>query len=349
MKKTMVVFLFLVFLLPSVAHGAEKKEVVVCGWGGAFERVLREAWYDPFEKETGIKVISAASPSISKVKAMVMTKNVEWDIVLIAGGIMMPLLKQGLLEKIDYPGLDPKILGELYPECKNPFGVGTFYFSVIMGYSTEAFPGDSYPKNWAEFWNVKKFPGPRVLQSMAIDGAGWEFALLADGVPMAKIYDNPDMDRAFRKLKEIKPNVVKWWTQAQEAPQLLVDKEAVAVCAYNGRLQDVKEKGARVGYHWNQGKLYLEYMCVPKGAPNFKNALKLMSFQARADRQAEAWKKFAYGPVNKKSFEMLPAERARILPSFPANMQKQFFINDQWYGENAEKAIERWNKWILEK
>ena len=100
---------------------------------------------------------------------------------------------------------------------------------------------------------------------MQDDGSGWEFALLADGVPLDKVYNRPDMDRAFKKYKEIKPHIAKFWTQATETGQMLVDKEIVVGSGYNGRIQDLKEQGAPVDYHWNQGRLYLEYILCPRG------------------------------------------------------------------------------------
>ena len=81
MKRVVVGLLILVLGFPAVVVAAEKKkEVVICAWGGRLEKAMREAWFDPFEKETGIKVISTASPSVSKVKAMVQSGNVEWDL-----------------------------------------------------------------------------------------------------------------------------------------------------------------------------------------------------------------------------------------------------------------------------
>jgi putative spermidine/putrescine transport system substrate-binding protein len=350
MKKVpFLVFLMIAVALPSGVVAKDKGELVISSWGGIFEKAQRKAHFDPFEKETGIKVIAVTQPSISKVKAMVESGNVEWDIVYIAGGIFMPLLKQGLLEKIDYSYFDQTTLDQLYEEAKRPFAVGSFYFSVVMAYSTETFPGDSYPKSWAEFWDVKKFPGPRTLTDMSTDGGGWEFALLADGVPKDKLYDNPDIERAFKKLTEIKPHVAKWWRQGQQPPQMLIDKEIVAGSAYNGRIERVKQQGAPVAYHWNGGKLYLEYVCIPKGAPNYENAMKFIAWHTRADKQAAFARAYTNGPVNAKAFDELPDDIKRRAPSYPPNKEKQFFINQDWFADNAERVVERWNKWILEK
>jgi putative spermidine/putrescine transport system substrate-binding protein len=51
---------------------------------------------------------------------------------------------------------------------------------------------------------VRRFPGPRSLRNHPVDNL--EFALLADGAAMDKLYPI-DMDRAFRKLDEIRQHV----------------------------------------------------------------------------------------------------------------------------------------------
>ena len=349
MKKLVLFVLTLTLVLPSAAFTADKGELVICSWGGAFEKAQRAALFDPFEKETGIKIIVTTSPILSRVKAMVISGNVEWDIVFIAGGIFMPLLKHKLLEKIDYSYIDPKVMDEIYPEAKREYAVGSFYFSVVNAYNTKAFPGDSYPKNWTDFWNVKKFPGLRCLTDMSTDGGGWEFALLAEGVPKDKIYENFDMERVFNKLSEIKPDVLKWWKQGAVTPQLLVDGEISAGSAYNGRVYRLKKSGAPVDFHWNGGKLYLEYACIPKGAKNYENAMKFIAWHLQARPQANMTIEYSNGPVNKNSFQYIPKEMYADLPSYPDNKEKQFFINEEWFTDNAEKVIERWNKWILEK
>ncbi|MBW2058429.1 MAG: ABC transporter substrate-binding protein [Deltaproteobacteria bacterium] len=345
-----VVLLAAALVLPPAAIAGESKELVIASWGGAFQKAQREAYFDPFEKATGIKVIDVSPPKASKVKAMVQSGNVEWDVVVAAGGIFMPCLKQGLVEKIDYKYFDKETLEGLYPEAKKPHAVGTFYFSYVMAYSTEVYSKAHHPRNWAEFWDVKKFPGPRTLHDLSTAGVGgWEFALLADGFPKDQIYVNPDLDRAFKKLTEIKPYVVKWWRQGAEPGQLFMDKEVVLGSAYNGRVQRLKEQGGPVDYIWNEGVICLEYFFIPKGAPNYENALKFIAFASKPGRQAHFSKLFAYGPVNKDAFKLLTEERAHVLPSYPENKEKQVLLRDEWCPDNTPKVIERWNTWILEK
>src|SRR5262249_38626942 len=60
---------------------AQARELVVCSWGGAYQEAQRKTMFQPFEKETGIKVVEASPTDYGKLKAMVQSNNIEWDVV----------------------------------------------------------------------------------------------------------------------------------------------------------------------------------------------------------------------------------------------------------------------------
>ena len=75
---------------------------------------------------------------------------------------------------------------------------------------------------------------------------------MADGVPKEKTYKvlatDEGVDRAFRKIAEIKPHVVKWWTAGAEPIQLLADGEVVMSQAWSGRsFSALQDKACRSG------------------------------------------------------------------------------------------------------
>jgi putative spermidine/putrescine transport system substrate-binding protein len=196
--------------------------------------------------------------------------------------------------------------------------------SMGLAYRTDVFKGEK-PKNWGDFWDVKKFPGPRALGAPIGAGAygTLEIALLADGVPLDKLYPI-DVDRAFRKLEQIKPHVVKWYTTAVQPQQLLVDKEAVMVAALSARTFILKEKGAPIDFVWNQAMAFPMFLAIPKGSKNKDNAHRLISYMLQAENQSRYGNIYYYGVANKRPYEAIPATRARMLTTFPENMQVQF-------------------------
>jgi putative spermidine/putrescine transport system substrate-binding protein len=221
-------------------------------------------------------------------------------------------------------------------------------YSIVMSYDRDAFPRE-HPKTWAEFWDVKKFPGPRCLKSSAGGGHGAiEEALLADGVPVDKLIP-ADLDRAFRSLDKIRPHVVKWWEAGAVPAQLLVDKEAVLVSSYNGRIADLQTKGAKVEIEWNQGKLSPELWVIPKGTKNYEAANKFIAFASKAKQQAAMSNNYPNGAVNKHAYKFISPERARELPSSPENIKKQYILNGAWWASKDPKTGKTWNEIEKEK
>ena len=56
--------------------------VTVVSWGGAYQDSVRKAFFEPFMKETGSKIIEEEfNGEIAKIRAMVETNNITWDIV----------------------------------------------------------------------------------------------------------------------------------------------------------------------------------------------------------------------------------------------------------------------------
>ena len=99
---------------------AAKNEIVVCSWGGAYQKALRKVYYDPFEKETGIKVQDTAAPEIAKVKAQVDAKNTEWDVIEGGTRWYYVLVNQKLVQPLD---LKKIATGDLIPDAALSHGI----------------------------------------------------------------------------------------------------------------------------------------------------------------------------------------------------------------------------------
>lgn len=224
-----------------------------------------------------------------------------------------------------------------------------------MFYNLEKFPANRpRPTNWAEFWDVNRFPGVRTLVSGHLPGEGpWEEALLADGVAADTIYPL-DIDRAIASLDRIKPHIRRWWGTGSEIQQMMRDKAAEIGNCYDGRAGAVIDQGAPLEISRNQQKLTWDYWAIPKGSPNARNAQKFIEFATRAERQAAFANLIAFGPSNINAYKLIPEERGRRLPSHPDHLASGVRLNARWYGEvgsdgltNAERLRDRWNAWIL--
>src|ERR1700693_2112061 len=59
---------------------AQEQVVYINSSGGVLDDINRKIHWDPFTQATGIKVVASAPVDNAKLKAMVTSGNVEWDI-----------------------------------------------------------------------------------------------------------------------------------------------------------------------------------------------------------------------------------------------------------------------------
>jgi len=320
-------------------------KVVIRTIGGAYEEANVRAIFEPFTKATGIEVVKAPA-TLGKLLAMFEAGSMELDIVDAGELGMLSLSQKGALDKINYKGW--KLTNPEDMDHRRDDMVADIYFSTVLGYNTQGFPTGKQPKGWAEFWDLKKFPGPRMLTDLAAGAVDFEFALLADGVPKDKIYPI-DLDRAFKSLDRVRPAIRKFWDTGALSAQMLADKEVVLGSIWNGRLQAIADKGAPVAIEWNEAALQVQFWGPLKGAKNAENAQRFIDFACQPRMQAALTEHIPYGPTNRQAFNHIPAAVAARLPSSPEHKPKAFLHNAQWWADNRSKVSERWSQWLLQK
>ncbi|AWL97873.2 ABC transporter substrate-binding protein [Bradyrhizobium daqingense] len=332
------------------------RELRVAFSGGNFGKAIAEAYVKPFQTETGVKVIQITQDiDAAQIATMVHASNITVDVLLMNQVSAFTLAAKGNLEKIDYSIYRQVELEATQHYCKQPFGFGSFVYSMNMIYNTGKFPGDKpRPSTWAEFWDVKKFPGARTLRTGQYGALGpFEEALLADGVPVDALYPM-DIDRVFASLDKIKPHIRKWWSTGSEILQMMRDNVADVAQGYDGRAQALIDEGAPIEISRSQAKLAWDNWIIPKGSPNVQSAQKFIELTSRADRQAAFAQLFTLAPSNHSAYKQLPENVARKLATYPEYMASSFAINPKWYLEsgpdglsNMERLIQRWNEWSL--
>lgn len=337
-----VVWIAATFVFPFGPAAAQDDKLVVVGWGGAWEQAWRKAFSEPYEKETGVKIIWAAPIDFGKLKAMVEAGRPEWDVVAAAG--MHWIVKAeyaGLLDRIDYKIVDASVLNKQFV---HDYAVGGEVEAVVAVYRTDKYK--KAPTGWADFWDVNKFAGKRALAKRAPYTI--EAALLADGVSPDKLYPL-DIDRAFKSLDRLKPYITTWWTSGAQSESLIRDGEVEMIAMWNGRASNlsVKQK-IPIATIWNQGLYYQAAMAIVKGTPRYKLANEFINFTNRAENQAILAKEIFYGPTNPGAFKFIDDETAKEMPSYPEHFKKVIPIDYEWWRTNNEPVTERLNKWIME-
>src|SRR3984885_3357283 len=129
--------------------------IVFTSWGGTTQSSQQKNWAQPFTQATGINVLMDGPTDYGKLKAMVDSGNVQWDVVDVEGDFAFAALSDGLIEPIDYSVVKKD---ELDPRFTTPDAVGSFYYSFVLGYNKAKYTG-AQPTTWADLFDTKKFPG----------------------------------------------------------------------------------------------------------------------------------------------------------------------------------------------
>ena len=313
----------------------------IASYGGVLQDAETKAMFEPAAKEIGVGVKVYAiqgTARIATIRAQEKANAPTFDVMEYFAGVCEQLSRDGLTEPLDFAviktdGIPPEFVG------KNWVGIDTY--STLLSYNTKTF-GDKGPATWAEFWDVKRFPGRRALNPTDVTA---EIALLADGVPADKLYPL-DIDRVFRKLNEIKPYITVWWTTGAQATQLAKDQEVDTQSIWQERAEDAIKAGAPITYTWKQGLLGTNCMVVPKGAPHKELAMKLIAGVVSPELQANLPQYTSSGPVNRKAFETgkITAEQAKELNTAPQNVAQQIVQNLGWWADHGAKMQMRFRE-----
>jgi len=327
-------------MYPCPAEAVEGKTLVYNGSGGIVEKVTKQVFAQPYEQQTGTKITFTAPVNFAKLKAMCESGNIEWDITELGPEDMIRGKERGYLEPIDYSVIDKS---DFLPGLAYSHAVPAAFFSTVLAYNTQKFPAGKEPKSWADFWNVKKFPGPRSLPNYPYT---LEIALLADGVPPDKVYPL-DEERAWKSLDKIKPHVSVWWTMPAKPAQLLADGEVDMAAAFNGRITGIQKEGVPVAIQWNQQILLVAYNAVVKGAKNKEEAMKFLAFMMKPELQAAWVKMIPYPGPSKSMFDHLPPEVSKNLPTYPEYYKLGVKRDYAFWVKHEERLMEEWNTWML--
>lgn len=324
---------------------AAAQSLTVTGFGGAMQDALRGAYFQPYAEQSGVDLTEDSYlGGISKIKAMVDTNSVVWDVVQMDEDEMLLACEQGLLESVDVSKLD--IDGELMDQAtrNGDCGVGFFVWSLVLGYDADKL--DQAPTSWADMWDLETWPGDRGLRKRA--RTTLEIALMADGVAPDDVYDvlgtKKGVDRAFAKLDEIKDHVI-WWESGAQAPEWLASGDLALAAAYNGRLDSANESGRNFGMVWKNQIYAMDFWTVVRGG-DLEEGMKFIDFSLDAANQKKFTDEIPYGVVNLGANELIDPDRASQLPTGEENLKSGLPIDVDFWVDNEAELQTRFTQWL---
>lgn len=322
-------------------------QVVVRTPGGVFDDIKRETVYEPFKKETGIEVVPVAA-TVAKLIAMMKSGDSELDVIDTGDNALLELEKLNYLRPIPYDDFKYTNPNDIDAVVRRKQQVGAFIYAMVMAYNTKLVKAGTEPKSWADFWDSAKLPGRRTLADMASGSVGLEYALLADGVPMDKLYPI-DIDRALRVMARLRPSIPKFWDTGALSSTMLTNGEVAMGSLWSTRVHAAMAEGAPLGIAWNQNALLVQAYGIPSTTKNVEAARRYIDYASSAEVQSRWLAKYKAIPVNTKSYGATSKDLIDPATGTPWTKSKGFLLDIEWWASNRNRVSDAWSKWLASK
>jgi putative spermidine/putrescine transport system substrate-binding protein len=298
----------------------------------------------PFTAATAIPVLSEVwEGGIEALRTQAKSPDNTWDLVLVDGDELTTGCSEGLFEKLDWSAIGGK--DHYLPQAVSDCGVGAGVASLVLAWDRDKFPASP---GWGDFWDVAKYPGKRGLHR-GVRG-NLEFALMADGVSPGDVYKvlatSEGIDRAFRRLDQLKPYIV-WWQDDAEAARILSSGDVLMTSASAAAIITVNHAAQRnFGLQMTASLYEVQSWAVLKGSPNLRAAMQLLYFAGTPAIEARLVGASGDSGLAKGAIDWLPPELAQVVPMAPANLTAAVRVDTAFWHDNLAKLRQRFETWL---
>lgn len=312
--------------------------LVFASYGSAYQDAQNEAFLAPWAEEHGVTVQNDGPTSYPKIQQMVESGNAVWDVADTEP--YFPVANCGtLVEELDFSNIDTSNFPEgTWSDCSIPIA----QYSTMMIYNTDTYSGADAPSTPADFFDLEKYPGVRMIPGWAGAGA-LEFALLADGVAPEDLYPL-DTDRAYAKLDTIRDSLT-FWNTSSESQQAMEDGSADMWLAWSGRGYEAESNGAQIAPIWEDNLLAWASLSIIKGSKNLENAQSFIEFAAQAEPQARFAELQPYAPAELSAEPQLDELQQKWNVADESVQSRSIVTDVQWWADNSAEAETEWTAW----
>lgn len=187
--------------------------------------LLQKNIYDPFEELTGCTLVVDSGNNAQRVTKIIESPD-DYDVVIIGDMFVKQLMDAGVIDTIDSSKLTN--LEALYETARAPMGeeYGPAYTFNRLGIVYDSAYCDVEITSWADLWNADLVDSIAIPDMTATSGPLFYYAT-AEAFGLTP---GTDDEAIFAKLEELKPNVVKTYTSANDTITMLNQGEiSVAV------------------------------------------------------------------------------------------------------------------------
>ena len=205
--------------------------------------LLQKNVYDPFMEQTGCELIVEGGKNAERVTKIKESPD-AYDVVIIGDSFITDLINEGLIAEIDSSKLTN--LDALYDCAKAPFGeqYGPAYTFNRLGIVYDSAFCPIELTSWADLWSPELEGSIAIPDITATSGPLFYYAT-ANAFGLTP---GADDDAIFEKLAELKPNVVRTYTSANDTITMLNQGEISAAVLLDYSYTSAKQ--ASEDYVW---------------------------------------------------------------------------------------------------
>jgi putative spermidine/putrescine transport system substrate-binding protein len=318
--------------------------MVLATWGGRYSKAMKDFFLTPFSQESGVTAQTVDAPGgfVPMLQAQAKASNVTWDLVDVGEADSLFLLDNGLVQPLP-ADVKADLVAAVGAQHVADHGISFAAFGWVIAANRKT--AKRIPTTPAEFFDVQNVPGRRTMygedQLTAV-----LYALQADGVARNQLYP-PDLDRAYRKLDQIKKSVAVWWRTGDQSQQVFRDQEVDMGLMWDGRAAGVINQGVDLALSFEGTPISRDLLVVPTNAPNAAAAFEFLRWYATHPVEGGKWiREMGYGVANPKAYEHVPQEIAQRSAYYPPNFAKGFLVDTRWQSQRRSELVKRWTQWL---
>jgi putative spermidine/putrescine transport system substrate-binding protein len=323
---------------------AAARDLVVVARGSAALPAVNKVFIAPFTAATDLPATGQSwNGDPDALAAALKAPGTGWDLLEVNSAELAAGCSGGQFEKLDWSQIGGK--DHYLPQAVSDCGVGAGVSNCVLAWDRDKFPGNP---TWADFWDVAKYPGKRGLRR-DVQG-NLEIALMADGVAPQDVYktlsSSDGVDRAFRKLDQLKPYIV-WWHDEAEAGKILASGDVLMTSAPSSEIVQASQSTHRnFGIQWANSLYEVLSWTIVKGSPNLREATGFLYFAGTPPIQARLVPLFGEGGLAKGANDGLPQSELVVSPTSPANLKAGLQVDTAFWHDNLPKLHQRFETWL---
>ncbi len=299
MSQLFAFFSMLLLALAASGQATAQQKLVVAGYGGSFEDIMRKDIFPPFEKKHNVKIDFVAGNSTNTVARLQAQKgNQEIDVAIVDDGPMYQAIALGFCAPIQGMPVDDIYATARYKDDK-AVALGIVATGIMYNKKIFAEKGWAAPTSWNDLADpkFKKLVVIPPLNNTYGLHAVVQFARAGGG-------GEKNIDPGFKAFKDkVGPNVLVYEPSPGKMTELFQSGQAVIGVWGTGRVKSFADTGFPVGFAYPKEGAYalLSSVCPiakPKANPLAQD---FIQYLLTPEVQGLMGTSYGYGPVNKKA------------------------------------------------